>query len=128
MTNYSRPEQEMTLTVQVGVGYDSDLEQVERVTSEVVSEVMTEIEGAVPEHEPAIRFHTFGDSRISFTVILGVGEFSDQYRIKHEFIKRLHTRYRVEGIRIPSPARTIALQQNGAAAIPQQWDGVTSVS
>jgi small-conductance mechanosensitive channel len=126
MTNYSRPEQEMTLLVQVGVGYDSDLDHVERVTSEVVIEVMTDIEGAVPEHEPAIRFHTFGDSRISFTVILGVGEFSDQFRIKHEFIKRLHKRYHMEGIRIPSPARTIALQQNGVA-IPPQRDGSVSI-
>ncbi|MEU6657723.1 mechanosensitive ion channel family protein [Streptomyces sp. NPDC046821] len=119
MTNYSRPEQQMTLLVQVGVGYDSDLEHVEKVTAEVVTGVMTDITGAVPEHEPAIRFHTFGDSRISFTVILAVGEFSDQYRIKHEFIKRLHARYRKEGIRIPSPARTVALQQ-GTVTIPQQ--------
>jgi small-conductance mechanosensitive channel len=119
MTNFMRPEQELTITVQVGVAYDSDLEQVERVTAEIVTEVMTEITGAVPEHEPAIRFHTFGDSRIGFTVILGVGEFSDQYRIKHEFIKRLHRRYREEGIRIPSPARTVALQQ-GAVVFPQQ--------
>jgi small-conductance mechanosensitive channel len=115
MTNFTRPEQEMTLLVQVGVGYDSDLEHVERVTTEIVAEVMTEITGAVPEHEPAVRFHTFGDSRISFTVILGVGEFSDQYRIKHEFIKRLHKRYREEGIRIPAPTRTVALQQGGSA-------------
>ncbi|GGS31583.1 mechanosensitive ion channel family protein [Streptomyces griseoviridis] len=119
MTNFMRPEQQLTITVQVGVAYDSDLEQVERVTAEVVTEVMKEITGAVPEHEPAIRFHTFGDSRIGFTVILGVGEFSDQYRIKHEFIKRLHRRYRDEGIRIPSPARTVALQQ-GAVVLPQQ--------
>ncbi|MFE9775326.1 mechanosensitive ion channel family protein [Streptomyces sp. NPDC005931] len=121
MTNFMRPEQQLTILVQVGVSYDSDLEHVERVTAEVVSEVMTEITGALPEHEPAIRFHTFGDSRIGFTVILGVGEFSDQYRIKHEFIKRLHRRYRDEGIRIPSPARTVALQQ-GAVVIPQQRD------
>jgi small-conductance mechanosensitive channel len=52
-------------------------------------------------------------------VILGVGEFSDQFRIKHEFIKRLHKRYRDEGIRIPAPTRTVALQQ-GSVAIPQQ--------
>jgi small-conductance mechanosensitive channel len=115
MTNFTRPEQQMTLTVQVGVGYDSDLEHVERVTTEVVSQVMTEITGALPDHEPAVRFHTFGDSRIGFTVILGVGEFSDQYRIKHEFIKRLHKRYRDEGIRIPAPARTVALHSGGAA-------------
>ncbi|MFI6339645.1 mechanosensitive ion channel family protein [Streptomyces sp. NPDC050535] len=115
MTNFNRPEQQMTLLVQVGVGYDSDLDHVERVTTDIVTEVMTEITGAVPDHEPAVRFHTFGDSRISFTVILGVGEFSDQYRIKHEFIKRLHKRYREEGIRIPAPTRTVALQQGGAA-------------
>ncbi|MGY0020135.1 mechanosensitive ion channel family protein [Streptomyces sp. cg35] len=121
MTNFSRPAQDMTLTVQVGVGYDSDLEHVERVTTEVVEEVMTGVEGALPEHEPAVRFHTFGDSRISFTVILGVGEFSDQYRIKHEFIKRLHQRFREEGIRIPSPARTVALTAGSAPiVIPHQ--------
>lgn len=119
MTNFTRPEQQLTVLVQVGVGYESDLEHVERVTMEVVADVMTEITGAVPEHEPAIRFHTFGDSRIGFTVILGVGEFSDQFRIKHEFIKRLHRRYREEGIRIPAPTRTVALQQ-GAPAIPPQ--------
>ncbi|MFI9803243.1 mechanosensitive ion channel family protein [Streptomyces sp. NPDC052301] len=119
MTNYTHPEQRLTVLVQVGVGYDADLEHVERVTAQVVSEVMREVEGAVPDHEPAIRFHTFGDSRIGFTVILGVGEFSDQYRIKHEFIKRLHRRYREEGIRIPAPTRTVALQQ-GAVVIPQQ--------
>ncbi|MEU5633063.1 mechanosensitive ion channel family protein [Streptomyces rishiriensis] len=122
MTNYMRPQQQLTVLVQVGVAYDSDLEQVERVTSEVIAEVMADVEGAVPDHEPAIRFHTFGDSRIGFTVILGVGEFSDQYRIKHEFIKRLHRRYREEGIRIPAPARTVALQQ-GAVVIPQQRTG-----
>jgi small-conductance mechanosensitive channel len=122
MTNYMRPEQQLTVLVQVGVGYESDLEHVEKVTTEVVAEIMTEITGAVPEHEPAVRFHTFGDSRIDFTVILGVGEFSDQYRIKHEFIKRLHKRFRAEGIRIPAPTRTIALQA-GSITIPQQRAG-----
>ncbi len=126
MTNFMRPQQQLTILVQVGVSYDSDLEHVERVTKEVVADVMTEITGAVPEHEPAVRFHTFGDSRIGFTVILGVAEFSDQYRIKHEFIKRLHRRYREEGIRIPSPARTVALQQ-GTVLIPSQRDGSAAV-
>ncbi|MFF5859200.1 mechanosensitive ion channel family protein [Streptomyces sp. NPDC012751] len=127
MTNFTQPEQTLTVLVQVGVGYDSDLEQVERVTAEVVAEVMADVAGADPDHEPAIRFHTFGDSRIGFTVILGVGEFSDQFRIKHEFIKRLHRRYRAEGIRIPPPARTVALQQD-SVVIPQQRGGGEGVA
>jgi small-conductance mechanosensitive channel len=119
MTNYNRPEQELTILLQAGVAYDSDLEHVEKVTVEVIDEVMRDITGALPEHEAAVRFHTFGDSRINFTIILGVGEFSDQYRIKHEFIKRLHRRFRAEGIRIPAPTRTVSLEQ-GAVVIPQQ--------
>ncbi|WP_354643471.1 mechanosensitive ion channel family protein [Kitasatospora camelliae] len=111
MTNYSQPEQKLSILVQVGVGYDSDLEHVEKVTLDVVDSVMADVSGGVPDHEGLVRFHTFADSRINFTVILGVGEFSDQYRIKHEFIKRLHQRYRTEGISIPAPTRTISLQQ-----------------
>ncbi|MER7814809.1 mechanosensitive ion channel family protein [Streptomyces sp. NPDC096153] len=116
MTNYHRPEQQMSLNVQVGVGYDSDLEHVERVTIEVVKSVMAEVAGGLPDHEAVVRFHTFGDSRIGFTVILGVGEFSDQYRIKHEFIKRLHKRYRSEGISVPAPRRIVSVHQT---EIPQ---------
>ncbi|RLV04421.1 mechanosensitive ion channel protein [Streptomyces griseocarneus] len=118
MTNFSRPEQKLSVTVQVGVGYESDLEHVERITIDVAEHVMREVSGAVPDHDPAVRFHTFGDSRIGFTVILGVGEFSDKYRIKHEFIKRLHQRYRAEGIRIPAPERTVSLRRDDEVVIP----------
>ncbi|MFD9406564.1 mechanosensitive ion channel family protein [Streptomyces sp. NPDC059989] len=123
MTNFTQPEQKLSILVQVGVGYESDLEHVERVTLDVVDSVMADVTGGVADHEAAVRFHTFADSRINFTVILGVGEFSDQYRIKHEFIKRLHQRYRVEGISIPAPTRTVSVQPPAASAVPHQRDG-----
>ena len=107
VTNYHLPQQEMSVTVHVGVGYDSDLEHVERVTCEVGREVMKEVEGAVPAHEPTVRFHTFGDSSINFNVALRTAEVTAQYPIVHEFIKRLHSRYRIEGIDFSSPAQTI---------------------
>lgn len=107
VTNFDLLEKEMAVLVQIGVSYDSDLEKVEAVTSEVAKEVMKELEGGVTEFDPFIRFHTFGDSSIDFTVILRGREFADQYLIKHEFIKRLHRRYSEEGIQIPFPIRTI---------------------
>lgn len=125
MTNFSRPEQKLSILVPVGVGYDSDLDHVERVTLEVVDSVMADVTGGVPDHKGAVRFHTFADSRINFNVKLGVSEFSDQYRIKHEFIKRLHRRYREEGISIPAPTRTVSLQHDGPGAppsLPHQWE------
>jgi len=71
---------------------------------------MIEIERGVPSFEPYIRYYRFGDSSINFNVSLRVKEFVDQYAIRHELIKRLHKRYRIEGIDIPYPVRTIYMK------------------
>ena len=69
-TNYCMPEKEMAVLVSVGVHYDSDLNKVEAVTCEVGKEVMKEVTGGVPDFQPFIRYHTFADFSINFTVIL----------------------------------------------------------
>lgn len=109
--NYHYPQPEISILVQVGVHYDSDLEYVEKVTLEVAKEVIKEVEGGVPEFKPFIRYHTFNDFSIDFTVILRAKEFVDGYRVKHEFIKRLHKRYNKEGIVIPFPIYAINYEQ-----------------
>ncbi|HEY8461392.1 MAG TPA: mechanosensitive ion channel family protein, partial [Blastocatellia bacterium] len=50
-----------------------------------------------------------------FSVIMRAREFTDQYLIKHEFIKRLHERYRQEGVEIPLPARTVHIKERERA-------------
>lgn len=107
VTNYYQPEQQMSVLINVGVSYDSDLDHVDRVTTEVATKVMTEVEGGIPEEEPFIRFNNFGESSIDFTVIMQTNEVVNQYIIKHEFIKGLHRRYGEEGIQIPFPIRTL---------------------
>jgi len=111
VTNFHMPEIQMAVPVTVGVSYSSDLEKVERVTVEVAKAVMNEVEGGVPGYEPFLRFHTFGDSSINFTVYLQAQEYNDLYLVKHEFVKRLHKRYNEEGIEIPFPIRTIVMKQ-----------------
>jgi small-conductance mechanosensitive channel len=65
------------------------------------------VPGGVASFEPLIRYHTFGEFSIKFTVILRAKEYVDQYLVKHEFIKRLHKRYRQEGITIPFQIRAV---------------------
>jgi small-conductance mechanosensitive channel len=114
VTNYHLPDQELAVSVEVGVDYGNDLQHVERVTLEVAGDVLRSVQGGVPAFTPLIRYHTFGDSRIGFTVILRAREFVDQYLLKHEFVKRLHKRYQEERIAIPVPVRTV-VQRNGTA-------------
>ncbi|ULP73464.1 Small-conductance mechanosensitive channel [Nodularia sphaerocarpa UHCC 0038] len=113
-TNYHLPVKAITLTMDVGVGYDSDLEQVERVTVEVAKDVMEEIAPELMNIEPNIRFHTFNDFSIDFKLYMRVNEYFDQRIARHLFIKKLHKRYQQEGIQIPFPIREVYVQNNGA--------------
>jgi small-conductance mechanosensitive channel len=107
VTNFHLPEHELSVTVPVGVAYESDLEHVEQVTIEVGREVMQEVEGGIPAHEPTIRYTDFGGSSVNFNVGLRAAEVTKQAVITHEFIKRVHRRYQKEGISFQSPTETI---------------------
>lgn len=107
IVNHDRPSSELSVLVEVGVAYGSDLAQVEGVAADVGRDVMATVQGGVVEFTPFVRFHTFGESSIDFTVILRARTFVDQFLVKHEFIKRLHVRLAEEGIEIPFPIRTV---------------------
>lgn len=110
VTNYYLPEKEMSVLVEVSVSYDSDLEKVEAVTISTAREVLKSTAGAVQDADPFIRYHTFGDSAISFSVILRAKEFTDQYLLKHVFIKKLIETYKTNSINIPYPIRNVILK------------------
>ncbi len=106
-TNCHLPVKEITLTINVGVDYDSDLEHVEQVTVEVAKEIMEEVAPQLKTNVPFIRYHNFGDFSIDFKVYIRVNEFFDQRIARHIFIKKLHKRFQKEGIKIPFPVREL---------------------
>lgn len=101
--NYQMPTPELSLIVPVNVSYDNDIEKVEHLTLQVAKEVQREVEGAVPEFEPKVRFTGFGDFSLNFNVILRAKDFESQSIVRHEFIKRLKNVYDREGIKIAVP-------------------------
>ena len=107
ITNYYYPDKELAVLVEVGALSQCELTHVECVTTAVAKEVLQSVPGGVATFEPFIRYHTFGEYSINFTVILRAKEFVDQYLLKHEFIKQLRARYQQEGITIPFPIRTL---------------------
>lgn len=117
--NYSQPRDDIVVIVPIGVSYDSDLDKVERVVVEVARKLQTEIDGYVPELEsdgldhnplaPVVRYQAFNDSSIDFNAVMHVQTFTNQYILKHEFIKAITKRFREENINIPFPIRTLDL-------------------
>ena len=103
--NYYYPEKELSVPVDVGVHYDSDLEHVERVTLEVAKDILHSHKWGISDYDTFVVFHTFDSSSINFTVMLRAEEYFNRFFIKSAFIKALHARYRQEGIVIPYPIR-----------------------
>ncbi|MBX7147509.1 mechanosensitive ion channel family protein [bacterium] len=107
LVNFNMPEKELAVPVEVSVAYESNLEHVEKITLEVAEQTLTTHAHLTSSFKPLLRFHTFGDSGIGFTVVLRAREYGDQYIIKSQFIKSLHKRYEQEGIIIPYPQRVV---------------------
>ena len=112
--NYFYPEKELSVAVEVGVHYGSDLEKVEQVTLDVARQVLKSHKWGVADYDTFVVFHTFDQSSINFTVMLRAKEYFNRFWVKSAFIKALHTRYAEEGIVIPYPIRAINTSQESA--------------
>lgn len=110
LTNYSQPDTTLAVLLDISVSFDNDLALVEHTTVDVAKEVMVGVPGGVPTFEPFIRYGTFEDANVHFTVIMQGKEYTDQYVIKHEFIKRLQRRYHSAGIALARPQRALSLE------------------
>ncbi|MFC2142796.1 mechanosensitive ion channel family protein [Candidatus Aenigmatarchaeota archaeon] len=112
ITDYNSPHQEMGVIISCGVGYNEDLDRVEKITKEVGKSVLQNVPGGKKDYEPLVRFNEFGDSNINFSVILRVEKFVDKYLVTHEFIKALKKRYDQEGIEISWPVRKVVMEKD----------------
>ncbi|HMA54230.1 MAG TPA: mechanosensitive ion channel family protein [Acidobacteriota bacterium] len=100
VTNTHLPGREMGLFVPVTVAFDNDLALVERVTLEVAREAMAVPDRTVAGFEPVVRFGAFTELGVKVTVVLRLKEYQDQFPLRHDLLKRLHERYRAEGIKL----------------------------
>jgi small-conductance mechanosensitive channel len=111
VTNYNLPEKRMSASLQVGVSYRSDPDQVERLLLEIVQAGIADIPGLLADPAPAVAFDPgFGESSIGFTVSFTVVEFAAQFGVRNELKRRIFRRFRQDRIEIPFPTRTVHLE------------------
>jgi small-conductance mechanosensitive channel len=113
VSNYYLPQHEITFGVEVAVGYESDLANIEKITKEVIQETLQESADGVKDFEPEISFVAFGESGIKMKAFLRVNNYSAQFQVRSMFIKKLHLRYTREGIDIPYPTRNVLMKTSG---------------
>ena len=105
--NYDSGDPSFSVKIPIGVSYDSDLEKVGRIITEVSNNIHEKMDEVNKEAEPSFKFRGFGESSIDLAVYFRGNKYGDQNPIIHEFIKEIHTRFEKEGVDIPFPVRTI---------------------
>lgn len=95
------------ITLTLGVGYSSDLEQVARVALEALKK---DVPGILAEPAPMIGFKDFGDSAIALDAYYWVDTTKTGLLAAKDFgIKAIHMAFQQENIEIPFPIRTVQM-------------------
>ena len=124
VTNFYLPEKRLGVSIQVGVAYDSDPDQVERVLLEEAQTAAREIPGMLADPAPGVSLDPgFGDWALGFTLGYSVQEFADQFSVRHELRKRILKRLRQEKIDMPFPTRTVYMhgRERSMTRMPPRW-------
>lgn len=99
LVNYELPRQEMAVAVHVSVAASGDLKKIEKVTLETAENTLHAVEGG-GDFFPFVRFCKIRGPIIEMIVVLQGQKFKDPFRLRHEFIKSLHSRYSQEAIQL----------------------------
>ncbi|MDO6760388.1 mechanosensitive ion channel [Tamlana sp. 2_MG-2023] len=108
-TNYSLSKRSR-ISVSCGVGYESDLQEVEDLVVKVISENFEQQSGESVE----FFFTEFGDSSINFMTRFWIDlvKNKEEYEGKHKAIKLIKSQFNEHGINIPFPIRTLDFGKN----------------
>ena len=95
----------LRIRIPLGVSYNEDLDKVERV----LVDTLKKHPKVLASPAPRVRFRQFGDSAVELEV-LGVIKTPPERGVTiHELIKKIHKRFKKEGIEIPYPHREVYL-------------------
>lgn len=107
VTNHYLPDTAVMVNIDAVVGFENDLQFVEKVLIEVGKQVIKTTEDADTDFVPIVRYKAFGESNIEFTVTLRAEDFDKSLLLKHEFLKAMHREFAQNGISINYPVRQI---------------------
>ncbi len=104
IVNYSYPDTQYRIQINVGVAYGTDIEKARNVIVETVSKV----EGVLSDHPVEALFLEFGDSALIFRVRWWLESYVDTRRMFDRVNTAMYKALNEAGIEIPFPQRVVS--------------------
>ncbi|MCK4372972.1 MAG: mechanosensitive ion channel family protein, partial [candidate division Zixibacteria bacterium] len=103
--NLTYPHPRLRVQIDVGVGYDSDIDQVRQVMLGEANNHSI----VLADPKPSWYFLEFGDSSLNVSLRCWVADPSERFRTASELREEILSRFREEGIEIPFPQRVVTM-------------------
>ncbi|MCI5210665.1 MAG: mechanosensitive ion channel family protein, partial [Candidatus Electrothrix sp. ATG2] len=103
--NQSAPNFSYRIRIDVGVSYDSNLREVEKILLQVAASH----HALEKKPEPRVRYRSFGESAILLQLLVWIEEPAQRGLQTHNLLKMIHIAFKEHGIEIPFPQRTLHL-------------------
>ncbi|MBB3209226.1 potassium efflux system protein [Rhodopirellula rubra] len=114
LLNWSLSNVVNRLKLDVGVSYDSDVDEVRAILQSVVADHPD----VMDDPGPLINFETFGDSSLNFVVRFYLATLDRRVGVMHEVNAEILKRFRAAGISVPFPQRDVHVVRQADIANP----------
>jgi len=104
--NLTRPDRYYRIRIEVGVSYDSDPDQVEKLLLEV-AEQNSDVEQDDPTRMPLVRFQDFGDSSLTFVLVAWINNVIKIRQINSDLHHQVFGKLKDAGVTIAFPQRDV---------------------
>ena len=106
------------IVIKVGVGYDSDVEQVR----DILMASVKEHDQVVQSPSPSVQLASLGDNALQFEVYVVIANVANAGPIRSDIHFAILKRFREAGIKIAYPQREVRLLGEGSATGPEVTD------
>ena len=114
--NLTRPDRYYRIRIEVGVSYDSDPDQVEKLLLEV-AEQNSDVEQDDPTRMPLVRFQDFGDSSLTFVLVAWINNVIKIRQINSDLHHQVFDKLKDAGVTIAFPQRDVHIHEVPELAI-----------
>ena len=122
--NLTRPDRYYRIRIEVGVSYDSDPDQVEKLLLEV-AEQNSDVEQNDPTRMPLVRFQDFGDSSLTFVLVAWINNVIKLRQINSDLHHQVFDKLKEAGVTIAFPQRDVHIHGIPELAITKSPRPVT---
>ena len=125
--NLTRPDRYYRIRIEVGVSYDSDPDQVEKLLLEV-AEQNSDVEQDDPTRMPLVRFQDFGDSSLTFVLVAWINNVIKIRQINSDLHHQVFDKLKDAGVTIAFPQRDVHIHEVPEPAITKSPKPATAKS